>query len=506
MSTKVSPGHVSTSEAILETARRCSVDLVNGVAGYPVTSLMDDFMADSRFSGRCFWMTSEKEALEMALGASVAGRRALVLVKHVGMNVLCDPLVSSVTHTIGAGVVIIAGDDPAVAASQNGQDSRHFGELARVAVFDPAGPQDAATALRDAFEISEHARVPAILRITSRLLETSGPVEYPESPGPVASFDPSIWDYTMKGKQQLFYAETWPRLVGESEKSAACRVKPGNTGIGIISSGYVSSLVDGIATEAGHSHLPLCMVSPFPYRTVREFIDRHDRVLVAEETETFIESRVCIDPEVKGKLTGHLGYGEITGGDIADATGAIGEETVIRSNRIETITERGPRPVCEDCPFMPLYRVLGKLDVPVAGDIGCSIRSASPPLRAVDTGFALGSAISVACGFGTKGIAVIGDFALAHSGIVGLVNAVHIGADVLIIILKNRVAAMTGGQEVPDLTGTVRSLVGNTVILDSRKASEESLELLLRDKLGDKGISVIILEGDCPKHTDAEEI
>ena len=184
-------------EALYLAALDSDVSLITGVPGYPITSLMELFLRKHgekepveaskdkpRVSSSsaseiprdysAMWLTNEKVALEMALGASVSGRRALVLVKHVGMNLLSDPLITSTTHTIGAGLVIIAGDDPGVKGSQNEQDSRWYGRIAEVAVFDPANPNTAYRALRRAYELSEETRTPVILRVTADLKKVKG--------------------------------------------------------------------------------------------------------------------------------------------------------------------------------------------------------------------------------------------------------------------------------------------------------------------------------------------
>ncbi|MDK2892933.1 thiamine pyrophosphate-dependent enzyme [Methanohalophilus sp.] len=508
MNTKASKRKFSGAEAILETARKCNIGLVSGVPGYPITSLMNMFLKDSFFSDKSFWVTNEKVALEMALGASVTGTRALVINKHVGMNVLSDPLISSTTHTIGAGIVIIVGDDPGITASQNEQDSRYFGTLAEVALFDPAKPQDTATALSDAFRISEKSHSVVIIRVTSRMLESLQEVDFPDSSETTATYDLSIWDYTMKGKHQLFHAISYPYLVAESEKRAASRLSENKEKLGIVSSGYVSTIVDEVISKnkVNCSHLVLNMVAPFPYKAIRKFIDKHENILVAEETETYLESHMAMSRKVKGKMTGHLPYGIIVDDDISTAISEIDKDQVRATRKIETIASRGPRPLCEDCPFLPLYRILGKLEVPIAGDVGCLIRSAPAPLRAVETGFALGSSISVASGFSTKGISVIGDFGLAHFGIVGLINAVQLDSDILIIILKNHVAAMTGGQEAPDLTNVVRQLVEDVMTINADDESEEELRKVIQGKLVRKGISVIFIEGKCTKYCDDEEM
>jgi len=185
-------------EALYFAALDSDVKLITGVPGYPVTSLMELFLKtygstktessteterSTEISGsvktngltyRASWLTNEKVAMEVALGASVSGRRALVLVKHVGMNLLSAPLITSVTHTTGAGLVIIAGDDPGVKGSQNEQDSRWYGRIAEVAVFDPSSPEAAYRTLRRAYELSEESRIPVIIRVTAGLEKSEG--------------------------------------------------------------------------------------------------------------------------------------------------------------------------------------------------------------------------------------------------------------------------------------------------------------------------------------------
>ena len=175
-------------------------------------------MNSQAYSAR--WFTNEKVALETALGASVSGRRALVLVKHVGMNLLSDPLITSVTHTIGAGLVIIAGDDPGAKGSQNEQDSRWYGRIAEVAVFDPADPYTAYRALRRAYELSEETKTPVILRVTAGLEKSKGKIKrLPESSAPHPEFDRSIWKNRMVEKHRLFHSKIYPLLEEEAENT-----------------------------------------------------------------------------------------------------------------------------------------------------------------------------------------------------------------------------------------------------------------------------------------------
>ena len=557
-------------EALYLAAIDSDVTLITGVPGYPVTSLMELFLKNEKNENsstntqsstyRARWLTNEKVALEIALGASVSGRRALVLVKHVGMNLLSDPLITSVTHTIGAGLVIIAGDDPGVKGSQNEQDSRWYGRIAEVAVFDPVDPDAAYRILRRAYELSEETRVPVIIRITAGLEKTEGKVwRLPPASAAHPGFERSIWGLRMVEKHQRFHSKVYPVLEAEAENTCLNEIKEGTEEIeadaqtseqkgverikgvkriGIISSGFAASIVEdtlkGSGCYSGVSHLVLNLVNPLPLQKIGNFLKNNRRVLVAEESEPFIEEQIRISGNVYGKKTGHLPYGQIMPEDIEFALEHIEEETA--SSPVDSVrTESGKKnraAICKDCPYLPLYHFLRIPDVQVAGDMGCSVRSAPEPLAAVDVSFALGSAISVACGFEKKGIAVIGDFALAHSGILGLLNAASEGYEVLVLVLQNEVAAMTGGQKVPDLRKVVEAIVPDVSFFDldreegkeggdrekeiTGKTGQETvkemgkegknpgsvseLSDLIREKLAFPGISVFFIKGRCRKY------
>lgn len=554
-------------EALYLAALDSGVELITAVPGYPITSLMELFLEYAHFDAR--WLTNEKVALEIALGASSSGRRSLVIVKHVGMNLLSDPLITSVTHTIGAGLVIIAGDDPGVKGSQNEQDSRWYGKIAEVAVFDPHDPTTAYRVLREAYELSEKTKTPVIVRVTAGLDKITGGVTHlPPSGKTHPEFDRSAWNIRMREKHQRFHKEVYPLLEEEAENTELNTLKKGKrkekeagklsekTSMGIISSGFASTLVEEVLGKSNKgntankgsavsqdtfsqdtfsqdtfsqntfSHLSLNLVNPLPLRKIGAFLEENDRVLVVEESEPVIEDQLRIAGKVYGKNTGHVPYGQVLAEDIEFALEHIGEEKPSKPGEsgISETRKQSRTSICEDCPYLPLYRFLRSLDVRVAGDMGCSIRSAPEPLAAVDVSFALGSAISVACGFEKKGIAVIGDFALAHSGILGLLTAVNSGYDVLALVLLNEVAAMTGGQEVPDLTKVVEAIVPDVSLIDldgkngenergdesenkngherenENKSPNSELSNLISEKLALPGVSVIFVKGKCTKY------
>jgi indolepyruvate ferredoxin oxidoreductase alpha subunit len=298
--------------------------------------------------------------------------------------------------------------------------------------------------------------------------------------------------------------------------------------IGIISSGFTSSIVEKILKKRAIyreiSHLSLNLVNPLPLGKIGTFLRSNQRVLVIEESEPFIEEQIRIAGRVYGKKTGHLPYGQVMPEDMEFALKHINEEEVSRPADTAFLKSRnkGRATICDNCPYLPLYQFLSSLDVRVAGDMGCSVRSAPEPLAAVDVSFALGSAISVACGFEKKGIAVIGDFALAHSGILGLLSAATAGCDVLIFVLQNEVAAMTEGQEVPDLRKVVEAITPDVSAFDmdiyegevadkieteketghkiEKQVFNPELSEMIRAKLALPGISVIYLKGKCRKY------
>lgn len=483
--------------AIASALQDCGVKIVTGVPGFPITELMEA-LKDPAFkygdSPRHEWSINEKVALELALGSSVSGERSAVITKHVGMNILADPLVSSATHTIGAGVVIIAGDDPGVQKSQNEMDSRFYGLVAEVPVFDPSTPHAAYLCVKEAFELSEKASTPVIIRVTDRLMKSEGGITRKNSfKSKAIALDKKIWHLTMLGKHQRFHMDSFPRMCEYAESSKLNTYKKKGK-FGVISSGFPSSLVDSIMPQ-NFSHLSISVVNPLPLDLINRFIGEHDRVLIVEETEPVIEKQ--LSKRVLGKLTGHMRYGIVEVEDIQKAIGNISKDTVTEEITPQTIKERGARLLCEDCPYLPLFNAVKELDVPVAGDLGCSIMTASPPLSLIDAAFSLGSSIATASGFKRKGIAIVGDFGLAHSGMTGLINAVHNKHELVVIVLQNDVAAMTGGQEVPDLTVLLSSYVKDTEIIEPQDVNFKNI---LLKKLKRKGISVIIARAACPRY------
>ncbi len=455
------------------------------VPGYPITDLAAALGAEIS--------VNEKVALEIALGASATGRRALVIVKQVGMNILADPLVISATHTIGSGIVILAGDDLGPKGSQAEMDSRFFGPLAELPMLDPSSPTSLHASILEGYTVSEWLRIPVIVRVTARILSDEGP-EILSRPirGIAQHYDRDGWDLTMRGRHQRHHDRIMAFAEEASESTTLNRLEiSGN--VGIIASGRPAALAQGL----GVSLFSVGYSNPLPAKLLRRFIDGHRQILVAEEPEPFIESQIACSPKVKGKLSGHLPRGPLERADIIQALECLEEAPKKMPQVYESLAERGYKGVCDDCPFIPLFQALGKIDVSVAGDAGCAIRATRDPYQSVDVVYGLGSSVGVASGFAKKGIALVGDYALAHSGLQGLINAVWQKRDVLVVVLKNDVAAMTGGQDVPDLTHLLEALVP-TLRLEL-PASEKEVEQILREELKRSGSSVLVALGKCTK-------
>jgi indolepyruvate ferredoxin oxidoreductase, alpha subunit len=473
-------------DAVLLSVNDCGVKVLLFVPGYPITEVANALGAEITIN--------EKVALEIALGASATGARSMVLVKQVGMNMLADPLVISATHTIGSGVVIIVGDDLGPKNSQVEMDSRYYGPLAELPVLDPKDPAALHDSILEAYALSERLRIPVIVRVTSRLLAAETSQILPRySMGSCQGFERTTPELTMKGKHQKHHDKALP-LAAEASESTPLNSLEISGQVGIIASGYPANLAEGL----GASLLSVGYINPLPWKLILHFIEGHRLILVAEEPEPFIESQLRCSPNVKGRLSGHLPTGLLERSNIIRALESLDEKVELSIPFYERVSDRGYAQVCDKCPFIPLFYALAKVDAPVAGDAGCAIRAARDPFQSVDVVYGLGSSIGVASGFRKKGIAVIGDYALAHSGLQGLINAVWRKREVLVVLLKNDVAAMTGGQEVPDLTRLLETLAPTRYI--DLPCSEEEIEKQLRQELSKTQVTLIVFKGKCSKY------
>lgn len=492
-------------DAIVYAAEDSGVKLAAGVPGFPINGIFTALQNNP--SIKADWQYNEKIAYEMAMGASACGDRSLVISKHVGINIMSDPMIISVTHGIGAGIVVIVGDDIGAGLSQNEQDSRWYGKLAEIPVFDPATPGTLYESILKGFEMSETISAPVLVRVTESVLNSNGPIDQRRPDNPHKKMGKDAWHYTMYGKHQKYLAEGWSiaEIEANGSEMNICELsKPAmdmHGHVGIISSGYASVIVTKVLEKVQASHLSLTQVNPIPRDLINNFMSMMDLVLVCEEGAPFIEEHIS-SAKVKGRLTNHLPRaGVLSEEEILRGIKTIDSTIYLRGVEPETLESRGyAKSHCPGCPFIPVYEVIKSLNVPVASDVGCSIYTANPPFQMVNVACSLGSPVSVACGFDQKGVAMLGDFGLLHTGMQSLLNAKLHGYNVLVVLFMNEQAAMTGGQKVPDVTGIVKSVFeDDCIIADMGVKTSGEIADELKSLMEAGTMKVYLVRGKCKK-------
>ncbi len=459
---------LSGNEAIALGAWEAGVSVGCGYPGTPSTEILEALFAHDDVY--CEWSVNEKVALEVGLGAALAGARSLVTMKHVGVNVAADPLFTAAYTGVEAGLVIVTADDPSMHSSQNEQDNRNYAIAAKIPMFEPVDAAEARELTRAAFELSERFDTPVFLRTTTRLSHSKSVVEVDidpqtgayvrEEPAKPAGFTKNPSKYVMlpgnararrvtleqRMKDLREIVETHP--ANRVEESAAA---PGD--VGVITAGVPYTYVKEVLPDA--SVLRLGIVHPLPRRLIEDFARSHQRLYVVEELDPVIETQIrAWGIEVVGK----------------DAFPVIGEYSceVLRAGlgmqpaapRTASAVPVPPRPpgLCPGCPHSPVYDALRDAGMVVSGDIGCYSLGVLPPYNALDTLVDMGASITMAHGMNAamrhdpdrpKIAAVIGDSTFAHSGLTGLLNAIWNKSDGLYIVLDNGTTAMTGMQPNP---------------------------------------------------------
>lgn len=457
---------LSGNEAIARGAWEAGCDAGFGYPGTPSTETLEAF---ARMPGvYAEWSVNEKVALESALGFSMAGRRALVTMKHVGVNVAADPLMSAAYSGVRGGLVMLAADDPGMFSSQNEQDSRCYAQFARVPMFEPSDSSEALAMAREAFGLSERLGTVAMIRSTVRVSHTRCPVALGErAEAPAVPFETSIPDWVMMPAyarpKRLAADARQGELAAYVEESPFNRVELRDTRVGFICSGAVYQHVREAAPEA--STLKLGLSYPLPERMVRSFFAAVDKVYVVDEACDYYERAVRamgLEPaswarpiprafELSPAIIRHA-LGEDDGASAAPAAAAA--------------MPARPPALCAGCPHRVPFVELKRMRAIVLGDIGCYTLGALPPLQVLESAIDMGASVSMGHGFEVaravgagKGEApaggdrpvfsVIGDSTFAHSGLSGVVSTVYNAGTGNIVILDNRTTAMTGGQGNP---------------------------------------------------------
>ncbi|MHB1340147.1 MAG: indolepyruvate ferredoxin oxidoreductase subunit alpha [Coriobacteriia bacterium] len=504
---------MSGNEAVARGAFEAGVSVGVGYPGTPSTEVLENLV---RYPGvRCEWAPNEKVAAEVAAGVSLGGKRVLVTMKHVGLNVAADPLFTLSYTGVGGGYVLLVADDPGMHSSQNEQDSRNYAAFAKVPMLEPSGSVEALEFVRAAFELSERFDTPVLVRSTTRVSHSKAPVEVGEPSGPSepGAYKANVGKWVMMpGMARVRRLEVARRTLALEEYSNAGpfnRIEWRDRAVGIITSGIAYEYVREALPEA--SVLKLGMVNPLPDALIAEFAAGVERVAVVEELDRYITSHArALGVELAD--TGLSEVGELSPDSIARAFGAAARETR------EPMSDLPPRPplLCPGCPHRGVFWALGRLKATVTGDIGCYTLAALPPLSAMDTCVCMGASVGMAHGLGLAGtsegpvVGVIGDSTFAHSGITGLLNMVYNGGAGTIVILDNRTTAMTGHQGNPvsgitisgadapqlDLVGLVTAL-GVSSVRTVDPFDLDATLAALKDATAEDGLSVIVAKGPC---------
>ena len=493
--------------------------------GTPSTEILEFLIEHRRRHGHphATWSANEKTAYEEALGASLAGRRALVAMKHVGLNVAADPFVSSSLVGLHAGLVLAVADDPGMHSSQNEQDSRFYADFARVPCLEPADPQEAYDMTREAFARSEQFGVPVMLRLVTRLAHGRTAVETGETRGenPVRKHtDPAAWILLpMNARRRwvsLLERQTAFQAWSETSRWNRLRLNPERRDLGVITCGiarsYYTENLDDLGWLPSHLHIG---AYPVPVSLVARLATHCERILVLEDGQPVVERalRGLLPDRVKtaGRLTGEL-----------PATGELNPDTVRASLGIPPrpvhAGDTGPLPprppqLCEGCPHGHALRALnaaldGIEPQLVTTDIGCYTLGALPPWNAGETCVCMGASIGMAKGAAEAGlrpaVAVIGDGTFLHSGMTALLDAVAADTPMTVLLLDNQSTAMTGGQDplVPS-TRLLDIVLGLGVppahchVVDAHPRRVAANAELLRREIAHPGLSVVIAVREC---------
>jgi len=466
------------------------------------------------------WSTNEKTAMEAALGMSYAGKRAMVSMKHVGLNVAADAFVNSAITGVNGGLIVVAADDPSMHSSQNEQDSRFYAKFAMIPVLEPSNQQEAYDMAYIGFELSEKFKVPVMLRITTRLAHSRSGVERKtllkqndiSLPGNPVQFVllPSI---ARKNYKNLL--GTQPSLEAVSEQSAFNWLTPNkNKSLGIIACGLAYNyLLENF--EDGQVPYPVLKLSqyPIPRKQVLQILDECDSVLVLEDGYPIVEEMLKGYQEkgtpVKGRLDGTLPRdGELNPNLIAIALGLAN----IEGQAIPQIVKNRPPEMCVGCGHRDAYDALNEALIEygkgrVFSDIGCYTLGALPPFNAINSCVDMGASITMAKGAADAGlvpaVAVIGDSTFTHSGITGLLDAVNENSPITIIISDNFTTGMTGGQDshalgkIEDICIGVGVHPDHIFVFRPSKSNHDEMVRIMKEELAYQGVSVIIPRRQC---------
>lgn len=512
-------------EAVALAAIQAGLTAAYSYPGTPASEIMEYLLrppADKRgyFAS---WSVNEKTAYEEALGASFAGKRAMVSMKHVGLNVAADPFMNSALTGVGGGLVVVAADDPSMHSSQNEQDSRYYSEFARIFCFEPSNHQEAYDMTRQAFDFSERFDTPVMIRLTTRLSHSRSVVQ-PQPPRPQNDLrlgQRQDWTLLPVNARRRFrmLLERQKDLLQASQASPFnwLELNPRGGGLGVIASGlafnYVQENIRGLTDRPS---LLKISTYPLPEDLVRKLVDQVDRVLVAEEGYPLIEAKLrgvygLPGKTLMGRLSGHLpAQGKLTPDSLR---AALDLKPLAGFDPGQLDLAGRPPQLCAGCPHADTFKALnkaleGRPGSNVFSDIGCYTLGALPPYNAVQTCVCMGASIGMAKGGSDAGIrpsvAVIGDSTFGHSGLTPLLSAVQANTDMTVFILDNSTVAMTGGQDSfasgPALLRIVEGLGvphEHIRVIEPLPRNHAENVRIIGEELDHRGLSVIVAACPC---------
>ncbi len=471
---------LSGNEAIALGAWEAGVQYASAYPGTPSTEILENF---ARYPGiKAEWASNEKVALDNAIGASFGGARTLAAMKHVGVNVAADSLMSLSYTGVEGGLVLVSADDPGAFSSQNEQDNRQYARHGKFPCFDPSDSEDARRFVGVALEVSERFRTPVILRTTTRLSHSKSVVD--AEPPTAREFKPlpkfkrgdGMTHVIIPAIARRRHPEIEQRLrdiAAWAESAAINRIEWGDKRLGIVTTGIAYQYVREVF--AGSSILKLGMSYPLPLEMIRSFAAEVETLIVVEELDPFIEDQL----KAAGISVAH-------GKDIIPLCGELTLEKVRRGALQAGLIDEAPpeelpeppalhvppRPpaLCPGCPHRAFFYDMArnKRKAIIAGDIGCYSMGVLPPFSSMDMLISMGASIGMAHGFRQAGgqekaVATIGDSTFFHSGLAPLASAVYNRANIVVAVLDNRITAMTGQQDNPGTGITLQKQEGEHI-------------------------------------------
>lgn len=498
----------------------CGVYAYPGTPSTEITEFIQSLPAAQVSGIHSKWCTNEKTAMECALGVSYVGKRSIVCMKHVGLNVAADPFVNSAMAGANGGLIVVAADDPSMHSSQDEQDSRFYGKFAFIPVLEPSNQQEAYDMMEYGFQLSENNDIPVLMRITTRMAHSRAMVEVDKDPKKQEEIhfpkNPSQWILLPANSRKRYpiLLDTYNHLENISGTSKFNRYIDGpNKKMGVIACGIAYNyLRENIGDSA---NFPILKISqyPAPSHLINKMAAECESILVMEEGQPVLEEMIkgvlptkCI---IKGRLSGHLPrVGELTPDSVRVALGLEPNPLYEASN----VVVARPPALCMGCGHRDVYNALNEVlkEYPthrVFSDIGCYTLGALPPFRAIHSTIDMGASITMAKGASDAGlfpaVSVIGDSTFTHSGITGLLDAANSNSNIVVVISDNLTTGMTGGQ---DSAGTnkleaICIAIGVDpkhvrVVVPLAKNMDE-IKAVIKEELEYKGLSVIIPRREC---------